>query len=395
VFCPNCGTQNTETAQTCAKCSFQLKTAAAPKFKGTMLMMNQPGSIPGAPPRPGSSPGVTPPQPAGGAPASGPGFTAEAAPIGAGAPPAGAAPAAPSRLKGTMVGVAPPSFGGPAGPAGPPPEVAAPAFGAPPAGDHQTFGSAADANPLAGTMALDGPPNFANIPGAPIGGAPPPPAAPAFGAPPPDAGGFNPPAFGAPPPDAGGGFGPPPGADPYGAPPQGGGAYGAPPQGDPYGAGAPPQGDPYGAGAPPQGGGAAYGAPPGGPPPQDFGAQMNQGFQQAGQQFGQAADQFGQQMGGGGMQPYQGGAPMMGQQQGMGGMPGAMTAGGPPKQFMITLLLALFAGGFGAHRFYTGHILFGVIQFFTLGGCGIWALIDIIMIVTGKYTDAQGRPLVK
>ena len=42
------------------------------------------------------------------------------------------------------------------------------------------------------------------------------------------------------------------------------------------------------------GAGAAYGAPPGGPPPQDFGAQMNQGFQQAGQQFGQAADQFGQ-----------------------------------------------------------------------------------------------------
>ena len=92
------------------------------------------------------------------------------------------------------------------------------------------------------------------------------------------------------------------------------------------------------------------------------------------------------------MQPYQGGAPMMGQQAGMGGMPGAMTAGGPPKQFMITLLLALFAGGFGAHRFYTGHILFGVLQFFTLGGCGIWALIDIIMIVTGKYTDAQGAP---
>ena len=29
----------------------------------------------------------------------------------------------------------------------------------------------------------------------------------------------------------------------------------------------------------------------------------------------------------------------------------------------------------------------------TLGGCGVWQLIDIIMIVTGKYTDAQGRPL--
>ncbi len=397
MFCPNCGMQNTETALTCAKCNFQLKTAAAPKFKGTMLMMNQPGSIPGAPPRPGSSPGVAAPAPpaAGGAPASGSGFTAEAPPIGAGAPAASAAFAAPSRLKGTMVGVAPPSFGGP--PSGG--DAAPPAFGAPPPADaHQTFGSAADANPLAGTMALDGPPNFAHIPGAPVVGA-----APAFGAPPPDAGGFNPPPFGAPPPDAGGGFAPPlqPGADPYGASP---GGMGGPPQGghmggglSPYGA--PPGGDPYGAGAAP--GGAGYGGLPGGPPPhQDYGAPMNApmgpGFQQAGQQFGQAADQFGQQMGGGQMQPYQGGAPMM-QQPGMGGMPGAMVAGGPPKQFMITLILALLPmfGIFGVHRFYTGHYLYGAIQFFTLGGCGVWQLIDIIQIATGKYTDSQGRPLVK
>jgi TM2 domain-containing membrane protein YozV len=122
---------------------------------------------------------------------------------------------------------------------------------------------------------------------------------------------------------------------------------------------------------------------------------MNQGFQQAGQAFGQAADQFGNAVNQGMQQQYPpGGGPMM-QQPGMGGMPGAMTASGPPKQFMITLLLALFAGGFGAHRFYTGHILFGVIQLFTVGGCGVWTLIDIIMIVTGKYTDAQGRPLVK
>ena len=127
---------------------------------------------------------------------------------------------------------------------------------------------------------------------------------------------------------------------------------------------------------------------------------MNQGFQQAGHAFGQAADQFGNAMNPnqpGAMQPYQGGNPMQapGMGMGMGGMPGAMTAGDPPKQFMITLLLALFAGGFGAHRFYTGHIVYGVIQLCTVGGCGIWALIDIIMIVTGKYTDAQGRPLQK
>ena len=42
MFCPNCGTQNPDPAQTCSKCNFHLKGAAAPKFKGTMLMMNQP-----------------------------------------------------------------------------------------------------------------------------------------------------------------------------------------------------------------------------------------------------------------------------------------------------------------------------------------------------------------
>ncbi len=83
------------------------------------------------------------------------------------------------------------------------------------------------------------------------------------------------------------------------------------------------------------------------------------------------------------------------QQPGFGGMPNM--AAGPPKQYMITLLLALLpAFGFcGIHRFYSGHFLIGAIQFFTFGGCGIWQLIDVIAIVTGKYTDAQGRPLQK
>ena len=62
---------------------------------------------------------------------------------------------------------------------------------------------------------------------------------------------------------------------------------------------------------------------------------------------------------------------------------------------MITLLLCLFAGTLGAHRFYVGKIGSGVGMLLTLGGCGIWSLIDLIMIITGKFTDAQGRPLLK
>jgi TM2 domain-containing membrane protein YozV len=95
--------------------------------------------------------------------------------------------------------------------------------------------------------------------------------------------------------------------------------------------------------------------------------------------------------GGFGMQQYPG-APMMGPG---GGAMGMMAPPGEGKSWMITLLLCAFGGGLGAHRFYTGHILFGVIQLFTCGGFGVWYIIDFVFILLGKYTDAQGRPLVK
>ncbi len=66
-----------------------------------------------------------------------------------------------------------------------------------------------------------------------------------------------------------------------------------------------------------------------------------------------------------------------------------------PKPWMTTLLLCLFAGTIGVHRFYVGKIGTGVAQLLTLGGCGIWTLVDLIMILTGKFTDAQGRPILK
>ena len=61
MFCPNCGTENEEAATTCKKCGFNLKGAAAPKFKGTMLMMNAPAA-----PRAGApaAPRAGPPAPA-------------------------------------------------------------------------------------------------------------------------------------------------------------------------------------------------------------------------------------------------------------------------------------------------------------------------------------------
>jgi len=63
------------------------------------------------------------------------------------------------------------------------------------------------------------------------------------------------------------------------------------------------------------------------------------------------------------------------------------------NKWLTCLLLCWFLGIFGVHRFYTGHTGLGVLQLLTLGGCGIWALVDFIIIVTGNFKDAQGNPI--
>lgn len=61
------------------------------------------------------------------------------------------------------------------------------------------------------------------------------------------------------------------------------------------------------------------------------------------------------------------------------------------KEWLVTLLLSLFLGTIGVHRFYVGKIGTGILQLITLGGCGVWTLIDIIMIVTGNFKDKDGN----
>ena len=63
--------------------------------------------------------------------------------------------------------------------------------------------------------------------------------------------------------------------------------------------------------------------------------------------------------------------------------------------WLTTLLLCVFVGALGIHNFYTRKTGVAIIQLLTAGGCGIWVLIDLIMIVTDTYRDGLGRPLVR
>ena len=92
------------------------------------------------------------------------------------------------------------------------------------------------------------------------------------------------------------------------------------------------------------------------------------------------------------------GQPMPGQPMPGQPMPGMMAPVGyagnkSDKQKIVAALLCWFLGGLGIHRFYLGYSAIGIIQLLTFGGCGIWALVDLIMILTGGLKDSDGREL--
>jgi len=64
------------------------------------------------------------------------------------------------------------------------------------------------------------------------------------------------------------------------------------------------------------------------------------------------------------------------------------------KKWSTALILSFFLGVLGIDRLYLGY-KFWWVKLITIGGLGIWALYDFIMIILNKLPDANGQPLAK
>ncbi len=63
------------------------------------------------------------------------------------------------------------------------------------------------------------------------------------------------------------------------------------------------------------------------------------------------------------------------------------------RKILPALLLCFFFGIFGTHRFYVGKVNSGILMMLTLGGLGFWVVIDMIVLVLGRFTDIEGAEL--
>lgn len=68
-----------------------------------------------------------------------------------------------------------------------------------------------------------------------------------------------------------------------------------------------------------------------------------------------------------------------------------------PKQrhYLAVFFLSFMWGTFGVDRFYLGKIGTGIAKLLTLGGFGLWTIVDLLLIMGGSMRDKQGRPMLQ
>lgn len=64
------------------------------------------------------------------------------------------------------------------------------------------------------------------------------------------------------------------------------------------------------------------------------------------------------------------------------------------KKKVTAILLCIFLGWLGGHRFYVGKVGTGILYLLTCGFWGIGVLLDLILIIVGSFRDKWGQPLI-
>lgn len=72
---------------------------------------------------------------------------------------------------------------------------------------------------------------------------------------------------------------------------------------------------------------------------------------------------------------------------------GDHSAAGAPKDYLTAALLSILVGMFGADRFYLGKTGTAILKLVTLGGFGLWWLIDVALVLLDQTRDVHGRAL--
>jgi TM2 domain-containing membrane protein YozV len=63
------------------------------------------------------------------------------------------------------------------------------------------------------------------------------------------------------------------------------------------------------------------------------------------------------------------------------------------RKHVTAILISVFLGGLGIDRFYMGLTGTGILKLLTLGGCGVWTMVDWILIATNSLKDGDGKYL--